>query len=722
MGETTEENFTVQNGGREPIQPTEPPIELENGDIGLSTVRDSEADNFSIRDFSYIWSPRGFDLDGLREPQNKGDSGGEDEADQQQYAPPNYTDSLKGGCLKAYPGIDSIIEAIVYSSTAVSDEQHPSFRSLDFPAEELPTADYRSGASIAPFEQSAPRPQDTSEPFYPSPPYPTDNVSASSQCNIANANDASRHPNDSIRYRGESDCGSRDNNEEIPQRNSRQEDDNHPYGGGSRLFLRSPLFTPPHTAKAPRLLSRIKSLLPSRQRKSRPHPPIINPTPLHRSATRSSWSKRAKRYLNITPTTEKRELTATDGLGQIADPQTISNIHAESAIAAHSDSSWGSSSSLTFNEGIPTPLCPDRPLSIADYEKINLLDVDIGVLSGCTPQPFQCTFCLVACEAPSQWIQHERDIHLADYDVAEMPVGLDDPWDGLETPFSPVDTASLDNSYSRSCGDEMTTMAGSDSNEATLRGESHSSEASQSTSGRKQQRISTHKWFWNCGFCEILLKSWGERQEHIIQHFEEGITMSSWDPLRPPYPLSKFSLIPVAGFPRWNPAPLLAMQHSLQDCIDRVGDSEQHWCKDCEIRFNDLDSYKQHTELWHLSRDRWRCPGVEHATTPGVFYEPSNGLDTISLQDHEESLHEGPTDLCLCCGKTFPNDTEDWQKRLQHLREEHRFEGQKRGEKFFREEQFLLHLANSHNVDFDYVSELASLCRQVDRAPVLMIS
>jgi hypothetical protein len=66
------------------------------------------------------------------------------------------------------------------------------------------------------------------------------------------------------------------------------------------------------------------------------------------------------------------------------------------------------------------------------------------------------------------------------------------------------------------------------------------------------------------------LRSWTERQAHIAEHFTNGMTMSSWDPLRSPYPLMKFSMTPVPGFPTWNSAPLLAIQQpQLSDFINR---------------------------------------------------------------------------------------------------------------------------------------------------------
>jgi hypothetical protein len=68
-------------------------------------------------------------------------------------------------------------------------------------------------------------------------------------------------------------------------------------------------------------------------------------------------------------------------------------------------------------------------------------------------------------------------------------------------------------------------------------------------------------WYWNCGFCDTLLTSWSDRIDHIGDHFREGKTMSSWDPLAPPHPLHKSTLTRIAWLPAllWGPETLLAL-------------------------------------------------------------------------------------------------------------------------------------------------------------------
>jgi hypothetical protein len=90
------------------------------------------------------------------------------------------------------------------------------------------------------------------------------------------------------------------------------------------------------------------------------------------------------------------------------------------------------------------------------------------------------------------------------------------------------------------------------------------------TDGLNDWLINRNYWFWHCGFCKLLLRCWTERQEHIAEHFENGMIMSQWNPLKSPYPLMQFSLTPVPGFPPWNPAEILRMQQpKLSDFINR---------------------------------------------------------------------------------------------------------------------------------------------------------
>jgi hypothetical protein len=67
--------------------------------------------------------------------------------------------------------------------------------------------------------------------------------------------------------------------------------------------------------------------------------------------------------------------------------------------------------------------------------------------------------------------------------------------------------------------------------------------------------------YWNCGFCPYLSKSWDERMEHIGDHYEEGMTMSSWDSRSPPSPLHRGHLAPLRELRLdWDAAALLSLQ------------------------------------------------------------------------------------------------------------------------------------------------------------------
>lgn len=156
-------------------------------------------------------------------------------------------------------------------------------------------------------------------------------------------------------------------------------------------------------------------------------------------------------------------------------------------------------------------------------------DVELGPYcdSDRRPRPFQCTFCFVECKDRNDWEYHERHTHVKQ---------------------------NLSNRLAGRHNRDVVRFNG-----LTTAGASKNGSAKEA-----------HKnWFWNCGFCETLLRSWKERREHIATHFERGLTMTAWDPLRSPYPLTKLTLIPVEGFPEWEPVNLLALQRpTLQDLIN----------------------------------------------------------------------------------------------------------------------------------------------------------
>jgi hypothetical protein len=155
----------------------------------------------------------------------------------------------------------------------------------------------------------------------------------------------------------------------------------------------------------------------------------------------------------------------------------------------------------------------------------------------------------------------------------------------------------------------------------------------------------------------------------------------------------------------------------------RVGDTrKKHLCKFCRIEYSDLNESIQHTNHWHRTPDCWFCPSLANAITPGIFFDTAEETisDDISVENPDEK-HDGTYDFCLCCGEVFHDSPPDWTKRKQHWKDKHNFDENTSSENFFREEQFLLHLANSHNIRLEYLADLMEYCRKKDRAPVLVV-
>ncbi|KAK2752857.1 hypothetical protein FQN55_005991 [Onygenales sp. PD_40] len=312
------------------------------------------------------------------------------------------------------------------------------------------------------------------------------------------------------------------------------------------------------------------------------------------------------------------------------------------------------------------------PSSITYGHPNKRLDVSIVPESG--PAPFQCTFCSMQCENQREWVHHEQQIHMYRQDHSDQPQQAlrdeDISWEWLEA---------------------------------------------------------KRNWFWNCGFCDFLLQSWDERQNHIAEHFKEGVTVASWKPLRTPYPLDQYTLTPVDGFPDWNPTSLLASQRPrIQDFVDKATGRRLPWCQDCKIPLTDGDAYELHIREWHDRPVVWQCPNIQMSTTkPDYFFDTldETSMDNISIQDHliNEGLGDTKTydDFCLCCGDIFPANPPNPEERRKHLEETHHFDETERGPKFFREEQFRIHLANCHNVRLGYVDHLMKICSLKEAPPAM---
>ncbi|EEH21023.1 hypothetical protein PABG_03254 [Paracoccidioides brasiliensis Pb03] len=428
--------------------------------------------------------------------------------------------------------------------------------------------------------------------------------------------------------------------------------------------------------------------------------------------TLGGWTFRAKQYLKSPAPKTPIKLQAqasfeTDLEPPVSDPPTstvqTSDLH-EAFSLQHSDSG---ASSITSSVVAKTPArsqCIPRSSHKTEYGRPHL-NLDVPITEERGPLPFQCTFCLLQCENKENWIDHERNVHMWRPRSSHQPI--------LAADYS----------------------------------------------GASREWLEAKRdWFWNCGFCGILLQSWDERQTHFIEHFEDKKTMASWNPLQTPYPLDKFLLTPIIGFPQWSPAPLLSNQEArIRDFVNFAFDPRLPWCKACKIPLTNCNTYEEHIKQWHSPPIAWRCLNLEHAERPGLFFETvdESRIDTTSIQEHPlvpetfsgttvngssdgdatcSSHHSGCSksafitmedefpavrsyEYCLLCENIFhSNSTDLEEEHKRHLRETHNLDETKRGPKFFNEGQFLLHLANGHCVTLAHLATLAEHSSQKNRA------
>ena len=225
----------------------------------------------------------------------------------------------------------------------------------------------------------------------------------------------------------------------------------------------------------------------------------------------------------------------------------------------------------TYDESPP----PQRYSSYAVYEENGLLELDIRIITGGPPLPFQCTFCLKPCGEESDWIQHEWS-HFPQHGWTCMINGQTHVQNGWvccsfcgdtdqKHDFSPHNTDRCSNK--RILDRTFTTESEMQRHLHTVHGNDRVM-ANVMKSWNWPQCMD--EWYWYCGFCNTVLPSWDKRKDHLNEHFRNGETMSTWDPLTSPYPWSKQSSTLIPGFSQWQPSKLLAIQqHTILDLVNK---------------------------------------------------------------------------------------------------------------------------------------------------------
>ncbi|RMD43096.1 hypothetical protein DV735_g2001, partial [Chaetothyriales sp. CBS 134920] len=142
---------------------------------------------------------------------------------------------------------------------------------------------------------------------------------------------------------------------------------------------------------------------------------------------------------------------------------------------------------------------------------------------------------------------------------------------------------------------------------------------------------------------------------------------------------------------------------------------KQYSCQYCNNRFKNKNEAERHQNSLHLRRHSWSCaaiPSYQAAFHPTM---PMNGpAPAVPL-----------TDACGFCGEEFPNHPQpDWERRIAHLTNVHKFGECNQAKKFYRADHFRQHLKHSHaGQSGKWTNMLESAClREEQPAEVVSMS
>lgn len=119
---------------------------------------------------------------------------------------------------------------------------------------------------------------------------------------------------------------------------------------------------------------------------------------------------------------------------------------------------------------------------------------------------------------------------------------------------------------------------------------------------------------------------------------------------------------------------------------------KQYECSFCGNRFKNKNEAERHQNSLHVRRHSWSCSALLISGYDRAFHDSTN--------------RPGEADTCGYCGEEFARSgglgrarhpTEhDWDERLRHLQEVHKFRECNSSKKFYRADHFRQHLKHSH--------------------------
>ncbi|MCJ1336799.1 hypothetical protein MMC09_002077 [Bachmanniomyces sp. S44760] len=121
---------------------------------------------------------------------------------------------------------------------------------------------------------------------------------------------------------------------------------------------------------------------------------------------------------------------------------------------------------------------------------------------------------------------------------------------------------------------------------------------------------------------------------------------------------------------------------------------KQYICSFCHNRFKNKNEAERHQNSLHLRRHSWSCANLG-GDYGAAFHDASAIPPTTGGTNPPPPPGPGPYLVCGYCGERFPND-HDWDTRIAHLTNVHKFAECNQGKKFFRADHFRQHLKHSH--------------------------
>jgi len=149
---------------------------------------------------------------------------------------------------------------------------------------------------------------------------------------------------------------------------------------------------------------------------------------------------------------------------------------------------------------------------------------------------------------------------------------------------------------------------------------------------------------------------------------------------------------------------------------------KQYSCQYCNNKFKNKNEAERHQNSLHLRRHSWSCATLantyERAFHPPTAVPPPPPNPNSQLAPSPNEL--SAVDICGYCGKEFSNQPHpDWEERISHLTNIHKFGECNQSKKFFRADHFRQHLKHSHaGTSGKWTNQLEAACMK-DEPPIM---